>query len=333
VSDAARADRNGGTDLDGLPGLTVLVVNWNGREDLGDCFASLADAGYPDLKVLLVDNGSEDDSVAWTRMHHPEVEILETGRNLRWAGGNNVGLRHLAARGCDDHVLLLNNDTIVPEGSLRRLVRACAADPRAWAATPRIVYAGDPARAWYDGGSIGTRSGWVRHEGIRRLTGRLNPEQRYVGYGTGCALLLAPGTWRRVGEFDEDFFFYGEDADYSLRIRAGGGGILHVPRAVVLHKVSASLGETTPRKAFLRSRSHLHLLRKHWRTRDLPLLAPAQAVYLAGHMAWHLWQGRPATALAVWEGALHEVRRPRQGAGAVDSPAPPMVSSAGEDDI
>jgi GT2 family glycosyltransferase len=298
----------------GLPPLTVLVVNWNGREVLPECLASLYDGGYPDLHVLLVDNGSADDSVAWVREHHPACEILETGSNLRWAGGNNAGLRHLAASGRQGHVLLLNNDTVVPEGSLRRLVAALAANEMAWAATPRICYADDPARAWYDGGLVGRWSGWVRHAGIRRLTGRLRTEERFVDWGTGCALLLSPRAIAEVGELDEGFHFYGEDTDYSLRIGEAGGRILHVPRALVLHKVSASVGGTSPLKLWLRSRSHVRLLRKHWPARRWPVLIPLQTGYLAGHAAWQLWHGRPDAAWAVWRGVLDELRdRPYAG--------------------
>lgn len=290
-----------------LPPLAVVVVNWNGRADLADCFGSLADPDYPDVRIILVDNGSEDDSVAWTRMHHPEVEIVETGMNLRWAGGNNAALIKLAEEGFDGAILLLNNDTIVPQGSLRRLVEALEADPDAWAATPRICYAHDPARAWYDGGEVGSWSGWVRHVGIRKLAGQLDPDPRYVDYGTGCALLLGPGVSRRIGLLDETFYFYGEDADYSLRIVEAGGKILHVPKSIVLHKVSASVGGTTPKKVWLRSRSHVHLLRKHWPPRRWPVLFLCQLGFLGGHAVWHLWQGRPATAHALVRGALDEI--------------------------
>ena len=291
-----------------LQPLTVVVVNWNGRGDLEDCLRSLRDSGYPALRVVMVDNGSEDDSVAWTRAHYPEVEILESGQNLRWAGGNNAALRRLLAQGYDGKVLLLNNDTIVPQGSLERLVTALDDEPAAWAATPRICYAHDPARVWYDGGRIGRYSGWVRHEGIRQIAGRLNPNRRFVEYGTGCALLLAPRALAEVGLLDEGFFFYGEDADYCLRIAAAGGRILHEPRALVLHKVSASVGAHTPRKVWLRSRSHIRLLRQHWPRSSWPLLLMTQTVYLAGHAAFHLWNGRLETALAVVQGALEELR-------------------------
>ncbi len=288
--------------------LAVVVVNWNGRRDLPDCFGSLHDAGYPNMRVIMVDNGSQDDSVAWTCMHHPEVEIIETGENLRWAGGNNAALRKLQAEGFGGCILLLNNDTIVPGGSLQRLTAALQNDDRAWAATPRICYAGDPARAWYDGGLVGSWSGWIRHAGIRRLTGKLDPASRYVDYGTGCALLLGPGVLDQVGELDEHFFFYGEDADYSLRITKAGGRILHVPAALVLHKVSSSVGSQSPRKVWLRSRSHIRLLKKHWPRQKWPVLVGTQTVFLVGHAGWHLVNGRLATAHAVLQGALDELR-------------------------
>ncbi|HPF71210.1 MAG TPA: glycosyltransferase, partial [Candidatus Krumholzibacteria bacterium] len=151
-----------------LPPLAVVIVNWNGRDVLPDCLDSLKDARYPGLRLLLVDNASADGSVAWAQAHHPDVELLETGANLRWAGGNNAGLRHLAADGWTGPVLLLNNDTVVPQGSLSRLVGALVERPEAWAATPRVCYASDPARAWYDGGLVGPWTGWVRHRGIRK---------------------------------------------------------------------------------------------------------------------------------------------------------------------
>jgi len=293
----------------GWPPLAVLVVNWNGRHVLGDCLDSLLESRYSPLHVLVVDNASSDGSAAWVRATYPAVEVLEAPVNLRWAGGNNLGLRRLRAAGHEDaHVLLLNNDTIVPEGSLQRLVQALVEEPRAWAATPRICYADDPARIWYDGGLVGRRSGWVRHAGIRRLAGRRPVTPRFVDYGTGCALLLTPRALRQVGEFDEGFHFYGEDTDYSLRLRAAGGLILHVPRALVLHKVSSALGGGSPRKAYLKSRSHVRLLRRHWPRRRLPGLLPCQIVYYAGLAAWHLWRGRAETARQALLGIIDELR-------------------------
>ncbi len=303
MSDPQRPTRDGA-----LPPLAVVVINWNGKEVLGDCLGSLALDSYPGLRLVMVDNASQDHSVAWTRRHHPEVEIIESATNLRWAGGCNLGLETLQREGFPGWVLLLNNDTIVPEGSLRRLVETAISIPEAWAATPRICYASDPGRLWYDGGIIGHLCGWVRHQGIRKVAGGLSLDARFVDYGTGCALLLGQKALSGVGLFDEGFHFYGEDTDYSLRIQAAGGKILHVPRAIVLHKVSVSVGESSPRKVWLRSRSHLRLLRKHWPWYRWPLLGLCQIVYLTGHTVFHLWHGRLATAGAVWLGVLAELR-------------------------
>ncbi len=288
--------------------LAVVVVNWNGLEDLPDCLRSLKDAQFLDLRVIMVDNGSVDKSVAWTRKNHPEVEIIETGENLRWAGGNNVALQMLFEEHYSGHILLLNNDTIVPEGSLRRLADALEDTPDAWAVTPRICYAGNPALIWYDGGLIGRYSGWVRHAGLRKMAGKLDYNRRFIDYATGCAMMIRSEVLRTVGFLDDGYYFYGEDADYSLRLTKAGGRILHVPRAVVLHKVSATLGSDSPRKAWLRSRSHVRLLGKHWRRSTWPLLAITQLGYFGGHSCWHLWHGRLGSALAIWQGALDELR-------------------------
>ncbi len=298
----------GGVGGKPLPPLAVVVVNWNGLADLNDCFRTLRDTDYPGMRIIMVDNGSRDDSVAWTRANYPEVEVMETGRNLRWAGGNNVALARLQDEAFPGYVLLLNNDTLVPEGSLRRLVAALAESEEAWLATPRICYASDPARVWYDGGRVGRFTGWIKHHGIRQLAGNLDHHQRLVDYGTGCALLLKPRALETVGLLDESYHFYGEDADYSLRVLAAGGKILHVPRALVLHKVSATLGQQSPRRAWLRSRSHVRLLMTHWPRNWWPMLILSQVVFLSAHALWNLWTGHLDTALAVWRGALDEVR-------------------------
>lgn len=289
------------------PSVAVIVVNWNGREHLGDCIGSLLSDGYDPLRVVLVDNGSADDSLEFCRDAFPSVEVVASQENRYWAGGNNLGLRHLADTGFPDYVLLLNNDTIVTEGSLRVLVEAMEEEPRAWAASPRICYAREPSRVWYDGGRVGRYSGWVRHHGIRQLAGRRSFDNRFVDFATGCAMMLTRAAVETLGELDEGYTLYAEDTDYCLRLGAAGGRVLHVPRSLVLHKVSASIGDASSPKLYRRSRSHLRLLRLHWHGwRRLPLL-PSQLVFFLGHAAWHLWHERRRAARALLDGAVDEL--------------------------
>jgi GT2 family glycosyltransferase len=309
-----------------LPTLCVVIVNWNGRGVLEECLATVTASGYPGLRVIMVDNASTDDSVAFTRDRYPGVEIIRSDENRRWAGGNNLALARLRDDGWpQDQVLLLNNDTVVPAGSLEILASALAAAPGAWAATPRIVYADEPARLWYDGGAVGAWTGWVRHRGIRQLASARPATPGPVEYGTGCALLVARAGLEACGLLDEDYHFYGEDVDYCLRLRAAGGRVLHVPASVIRHKVSASLGMASPQKVYLRSRSHVKLLRRHWPRRRLPLVALAQLAYAGAHVAWHCWHGRSATAVAVVRGLLDELTGRPDPSPAVDRPADPMV--------
>jgi len=308
------------SDSGAAPSLAVLIVNWNGRELLGECIGSLLGEGYDPLRIVVVDNDSADDSVAFLHDAFPAVEVVCSGANLRWAGGNNAGLRHMAeVGGLADYTLLLNNDTVVPEGSLRCLVEALDADPDAWIATPRICYADQPGAIWYDGGQVGRYTGWIHHSGIRQPAGRRPLRNRYVGYGTGCALLLSREAIETLGELDEGYFFYGEDSDYCLRARAAGHRVLHVPKSLILHKVSVSIGGENPRKAYLKSRSHVRLLRKHWPPARWLVLAPCQVLYYAGLAGWHLWGGRHAMARAALQGALDEMsgRRDPEMAGSI----------------
>jgi len=287
------------------PSLAVVVVNWNGRHLLDDCLGSLRDPGL-DPRIILVDNGSTDGSIAHCRLHHPHVEILASPENRRWAGGNNLALERLLADGAPDGVLLLNNDTIVPDGSLGRMIQALV-EEQAWAVTPRICYADDPERIWYDGGDVGEWTGWITHRGIRGRAGKRRVERSDSGYGTGCALLLSREALQTVGLLDESYFLYGEDTDYSLRIRRAGERIVHEPAAVVLHKISQTTGPDSPRKAYLKARSHLLLLRRHWPRRTWPVLVPAQIAYFGAQALWHLYHGRADTALAAIVGIFDEL--------------------------
>jgi GT2 family glycosyltransferase len=258
---------------------------------------------------LLVDNASRDESVAMVRRDFPTVEIILASENLRWAGGNNLALQQVRSEPSQGRqILLLNNDTIVPKGTLATLTTALLAEPRAWAATPRICFAHDPGRIWYDGGKVGHFSGWISHVGLRQRATSRPLFRQFVEFGTGCALLLTEEAVHKVGDLDENFFLYGEDVDFCLRLRARGGTILHVPDAVILHQVSAALGASSPTKAYLRSRSHVQLIRKHWPGPRKPLAAVGLLVYFAGLAGWHLVGGRFAQALALWQGVWDEVR-------------------------
>src|SRR5664279_2479168 len=95
----------------------IILLNWNGWQDTIACVESCRKLSYPNFRILIVDNGSTDNSEAILRERLPDIELLQTGANLGFAGGNNVGIRHALAQGAD-YVWLLNNDTVVDAEAL-----------------------------------------------------------------------------------------------------------------------------------------------------------------------------------------------------------------------
>ncbi|HEX7574214.1 MAG TPA: glycosyltransferase family 2 protein [Bacteroidota bacterium] len=219
----------------------IIVLNWNGRHDTLECLASLSDVTDPSMSVLVVDNGSQDGSQEAIRRYHPEVTLLETGSNLRYAGGNNAGIRFALEKGAEQ-IMLLNNDTTVDPAFLGAMTRTLQSSPGTGIVAPKILYAADPGRLWYAGGEISFWTGTMRHRGIREPDDGRFDIPHETGYASGCCLLAKRSTVERIGLLDEAYFMYSEDADWCMRARRAGFRVMYEPRARVWHKVSVSAG-------------------------------------------------------------------------------------------
>lgn len=234
----------------------VVVLNWNGREDVLECLESLEAIDYDDYWILMADNGSEDGSVEAVREKHPEVEILELGRNLGFAGGNNAGMRRAFAEGAD-YVHLINNDTAVEPDYLKELVAALEADPQAGTAGSKIMYHSEPERIWFAGGKINWLRNKGEHIGLDQIDEGQHDRLGEVGYLTGCSLLIKREVLEKVGFLAEDYFLYYEDADYSLRVKRAGYRNLYVPTSKIYHKVSRSTKAGSPSYIYYHVRNGL----------------------------------------------------------------------------
>ncbi|RLC85897.1 MAG: glycosyltransferase family 2 protein, partial [Chloroflexi bacterium] len=187
--------------MPGTPSLvTIIILNWNGLADTLACLASLAHLDNADAcEILVVDNGSTDGSPPVIRERFPGVTLIETGENLGFTGGNNVGLRWALERG-SDYALLLNNDTEVAPDFLCLLVEAVEADSRVGIAGPTIYYYEEPQTVWSAGGEIDWRRGATWMLGLNeRDTGQFGDTPREMDFVTGCALLVKRDVLQRVG--------------------------------------------------------------------------------------------------------------------------------------
>jgi len=250
-----------------LPLVHVLVVNWNGREHLEACFDTLLAGSYGNARFVLIDNGSEDDSVAFVRERYgadARVEVVVCPKNLGWSGGNNVGIERALAAGAD-YVLLLNNDTAVAADVIEKLVDAAEHDPAVGALAPKMVLFDDPAIL----NSVGLACSVIGASwdiGIGRLDGvRWNDPQPVIGV-CGGACLLRTAVLRKTGLLPSDFGIYLDDLDLCLRIWNAGYEVRSCPQAVVRHKFGATMdqGKRARKKYYLNTRNRMYVVLRNF---------------------------------------------------------------------
>ncbi|MFZ5876669.1 MAG: glycosyltransferase family 2 protein [Nitrospirota bacterium] len=244
-----------------IPLVVIIVLNWNGRDDTVACVESVRGLRYRKANVLIVDNGSTDDSVATFSRRFPDIRCIQTGENLGFAEGNNVGMRAALAEGAD-YVFLLNNDATIEPDALDRLVDAAESHPDVGIVGPKIYYAAEPKRIWYAGGTI-SPLGRLGHEGWNRIDDGQWDTPRETGYVTGCAFLVKRAVLEKAGLFAPEYFLLFEEADLCVRGRREGFRSWVEPRATVYHKVSASFGGFSPRYYYYFLRNYLLFQRRH----------------------------------------------------------------------
>ena len=263
------------------PSVTVIVLNWNGKDLTIECLESLKQANYSNFNILVVDNGSTDGSVELLKEKFPEVSILVLEKNLGYAAGNNRGFDSLKPDQ-PKFVIFLNNDTIVDENFIGPLVKQLLTHKKASQTVPKIYYENDPKLIWYAGGIINLWTGSIYHLGIRQYDGPAYSKTHKTKYATGCCFCMRYEEFKEFGGFDEVFPLYSEYVDLSLWIRAAGKQVWFVPDSKIWHKVSASLGGAFSfGKIVRKARGIFLLIKKHanlvqWLT--LIVLLPIQLI-------------------------------------------------------
>lgn len=236
------------------PLIFIVILNWNGKQDTLECLASVMKIDYPRFKVVVVDNGSSDDSVQAIRVAFPTFTLLETGKNLGFAEGNNVGIRHALAQGAEA-VLLLNNDTVVDPQLLKGFAEQMEKQPKAGIFGATIYLYDERDRLDHFGGIWNQRKGAFDFAGHReKLTE--NPPLT-LDYICGAALLARREVFERVGLLEPRFFLIWEEADFCFRAKRAGFSSLTCPDALVWHKVSASFTGKKPHTTYYWWRNRL----------------------------------------------------------------------------
>lgn len=240
--------------------LSIVILCWNDLKVITDCLTSIyATTKATEFEVIVSDNGSTDGSMDFLRTNFPQVRLIENGRNLRFAKGNNVGIQ--ASRG--EYVLILNPDTIVHEGALDKLTAFADKHPEAGGFGCKVMNADGKTYQGCIWPLPTPRSEWIGALGLEALgylSESLSPPwymtwkgetERSVGYPAGCCLLVRGELLKRLGGFDEKFFYYFEETDLCHRIWDAGYSVLYTPEASITHLGGQSTHKKFPPIGFL----------------------------------------------------------------------------------
>ena len=219
--------------------INIFVLNWNGMGVLNECLSSLNKISYQNSKIIVIDNGSKDDSVNFISKTFPKVKILELNQNYGFAEGNNIGFNSIDKA---EYSIFINNDTIVDPGFVEPLINSLEADKKIMQVSPKIFYNHHKDTIWYAGGKVNLSFGYIKHKGIRKKDSQIFSIQSKTDYATGCCICMRSNDFDEIGGFDNSFPMYCEDVDLSLRFQEMGGEVYYVPDSKIWHKVSFSVG-------------------------------------------------------------------------------------------
>lgn len=239
----------------------IVILAFNGWEDTRACLNSVLASDARTANILVVDNGSTDETATELPKAFPQVSRVRNASNLGYTEGNNVGLRYALAQHAE-FIAVLNNDIVVAPNWLEPLLEAARGDERAGLLGPLVLHMDEPQVIQSAGGML-TKDWRSYHRGANETDAGQYAMTDNVAWLTGCAVLARSNALRDIGLLDNAFFMYGEDVDWGLRTRQGQYRVLFVPQSHVWHKGVRRNYAPAPYVTYYSARNELMLMRKH----------------------------------------------------------------------
>ena len=259
--------------------VAVIIVNYNGFKYLPDLLGSIFK--YPpslvEQKIIIVDNASTDGSLSWLKSHYPQTIVLQAQKNLGFASGNNLAITYVLKNGFD-YVMLLNQDTIVTEGYLDKLIKALKVNNKAAAVQPLLLL--HPETNLVNSyGNVIHYLGFGYTAGHRENKFAIKSLKNPINYCAGAACLIKISALKKVGLFKDELFMYHEDLDLGWRFKLAGYQNIIEPGAVVYHKYEFS---RSLKKYYFMERNRFMVMLENYRAVTLLLILPALIIMEIG---------------------------------------------------
>ncbi len=247
------------------PKVAVVILNWNGLKHLQQFLPSVLATTWPNLEIVLGDNGSTDTSVEWVAAKHPEIKIIKNDTNYGFTGGYNRVLEQVEA----DYFVLLNSDIEVQPGWIEPVISMMESDDHIAAASPKILAFSEKTKFEH----AGAAGGYIDSFGYPFCRGRIFYEieedkgqyndSREVFWASGAAMFIKKKYWQQSGGFDERFFAHMEEIDLCWRLKNMGYKVMYCAESTVYHVGGGTLNTENPFKTYLNFRNNLLLLQNN----------------------------------------------------------------------
>jgi GT2 family glycosyltransferase len=248
-----------------LPKIAVVILNWNGKKFLEQFLPSVLSSTYSNYEVIVADNGSSDDSIAFLQTTYPVIRLIRFDHNRGFAKGYNEALKQVEA----DYYVLLNSDVEVTRNWLEPMVQLLENDPSIAACQPKLLAFNNKKLFEYSGAA----GGWLDKYGYPFAKGRVfdiceedhgqYDQTEPIFWASGAALFIRAKVFHEMQGFDEYFFAHQEEIDLCWRIQLAGHKIYSCPASVVYHVGGGTLPRGNTKKTYLNFRNNKIMLSKN----------------------------------------------------------------------
>ncbi len=285
-----------------LPSVAVVILNFNGKDFLQKFLPSVIATTYPNVRIVVADNASTDNSIEFIHQHFLNIEVIKLPKNYGYAGGYNEALKLVNA----DYFVLLNSDVEVEKNWIEPVIQEMENDSQVAACQPKIRSFHNKKMFEY----AGAAGGWIDTLGYPFARGRVfdtmeEDRGQYndttgIFWASGAAMFIRAKCFKEVGGFDASFFAHMEEIDLCWRLQLSGYKILFCGKSVVYHVGGGTLPKNNYRKVFLNFRNNLVMLHKNLPRNEKRFKIPARIMLDWIFAFKSLFSGKLNDAKAVW---------------------------------
>lgn len=233
--------------------VAVVILNFKVKDLTLECVSSVRKSSYKAVTIYVIDNAS-DDGIDQAIKQFNDVHFIQTGGNLGYTGGNNIGIKKALSDDCDV-VFILNPDTTVDPQVISECVKVMD-QPEVGIVGPKVLF-DDKQTIWYAGGILDKASVIGKHRGVDEKDCGQYDDLEETDYVSGAAMVVKREVFEQISFFDERYFLYYEDSDFCLQAKKAGFKVMYAPKAVVYHQNAQSTGLGSPLQDYYITRNRM----------------------------------------------------------------------------